>query len=114
MKRSIGLSILFTFLTCGLYGIYWFYKLTEETNELSEDYTISPGLAILLSIITCGLYNLYWSYKMGQLIAIARTNRGQNSSDESILYLILTLLGLWIIVYAILQSHINNMVGDYE
>ncbi len=115
MKRNIGLSILFTILTCGLYGIYWFYKLTEEVNELSEDYSTSPGLAILFSIITCGLYTLYWAYKMGKLIAVAKEKHGQSPNDESVLYLILSVLGLGIIVYAIMQSHINNMVqGDFE
>lgn len=111
MQRNIGLSILFTFITFGIYGIYWFYKLTEETNSLSGDDTISPGLAILFSIITCGIYTLYWCYKMGQLIGVAREKHGYSKSDESILYLILSILGLDIVVYAIMQSHINDMVS---
>ena len=110
MNRSVGLCIVFSIITCGIYSIYWFYKLTEETNRLSGDNTISPGLAILFSIITCGIYNIYWCYKMGKLIGVAQANHGLGSSDDSILYMILAIFGFSVIVYAILQSNINKMV----
>jgi len=110
MNRNIGLCIVFSVITCGIYAIYWFYKLTEDTNNLSGDNKTSPGMAVLFSLITCGIYTLYWSYKMGKQIAIAEANHGMPSNDESILYLILSVFGLSIVVYAILQSNINKMV----
>ncbi len=113
MKRNIGLCILFTILTCGLYQLYWFYKTTEEIGELSNDYSVSPGLAILFTFITCGLFTLYWAYKMGQLVGIAYENNRMGNRDESVLYLILSVFGLNIIVLAILQSHINQLSHDY-
>lgn len=44
-KRSVGVCIILTLITCGIYGLYWFYKLTEEINIASEDHSISPGAA---------------------------------------------------------------------
>lgn len=32
-KRNIALSIIFTLITCGIYGLYWFVCLTDETNQ---------------------------------------------------------------------------------
>ena len=30
--RSIPKSIIFSFITCGIYGIYWFIKMTNEVH----------------------------------------------------------------------------------
>ncbi len=111
MNRSVGLCILFTILTCGLYGIYWFYILTKEVSDLSNDFSLSPGLTILFTILTCGLYTIYWSYKMGKNVEIAQQIANINSNDDSMLYLLLTLFGLSIITFAIIQSNINKIVS---
>lgn len=112
MNRNVGLCILFSILTCGLYGLYWIYKITEELNFFSEDQSISPGLTILLSIITCGLFTIYWSYKMGKQIFIAQEKLSIfPQSDDSVMYLVLSIFGLTIISCAIMQSHINKMAS---
>ena len=36
-KRSIAGCIILTFVTLGIYGIYWFVKLTNETNRLAPE-----------------------------------------------------------------------------
>jgi len=109
-KRSVGVCIILTLITCGIYGLYWFYKLTEEINIASEDHSISPGAALLFTILTCGIYGIYWSYKMGKNMSKAQFLRGMSRDDNSILYLILSIFGLSIVVYAILQSELNSMV----
>ena len=66
-KRSIAGCIILTFVTLGIYGIYWFVKLTNETNRLApEEATLSGGLAFLATVCTLGIYGLYWAYKLGQ------------------------------------------------
>ena len=34
-KRDIALSIILTVVTCGIYGLYWMYKRTDEIHALS-------------------------------------------------------------------------------
>lgn len=34
-ERSIPLYIILTIVTCGIFGLYWFVCLTDETNEAS-------------------------------------------------------------------------------
>lgn len=69
-KRSIGLAILFSIITCGIYGIYWFICLTNDSNHINpEDKTASGGMAFLFTIITCGIYGIYWNYKLGKKVA---------------------------------------------
>ncbi len=108
--RSVGVSIILTLVTCGLYGIYWFVQLTDEANKLSGYHKTSGGTALLLTIITCGIYGIYWSYQMGKKMHAAQERAGLPASDNSILYLILSLLGVGIIAYAIIQSDINEIL----
>jgi len=109
-KRSIGLAILFTILTCGIYALYWLVKLNDEANALSETEGMSGGIVLLLTIVTSGLFGIYWCYKVGKTMHAAQELKGAKASDNSILYLILALFGLGIVVYAIVQSDINALV----
>ena len=109
-KRNVGLAILFSILTCGIYGMYWFVKMTDEVNLLSGEQEMSGGIALLLTIVTCGIYSLFWNYQMGKRILKAQDRVGVTGSDNSILYLILSILGFQIVSYAIIQSDINALV----
>ena len=47
---------------------------------------------------------------MGQELYQAAHKRNINSSDNSILYLILSLVGLGIVSYCLMQDEINKMI----
>ena len=105
-NRNIVLCIIFTIITCGIYGIYWFVKMTDETNAMSGNDTLANGvMALVLTIITCGLYSIYWNYQMGQ--KVDRIN-GVDNGSSGILYLILGIVGLSIVVYILAQDCINK------
>jgi len=104
-NRNVALSIILTIITCGIYGIYWFIKITDEMNYASgRDYDTGGLLAFIFTLITCGIYSLYWSYKMGEKVDILN----QKTTNTGILYLILALLGFHIVVYALVQSELNK------
>ena len=108
-ERNIVTCILLTIVTCGIYGIYWMYCLTEDTNKISTDPNpASGGMAILLSIVTCGIYTYYWMYKRGDYIDKYNAMRGRQSSN-GILYLVLTFFGLGIVSYCMMQNELNQM-----
>lgn len=109
-KRSIGLSIFLSIITCGIYGLYWFVVMTNETNTLAGKPDTSGGVCVLLNIVTCGIYGIYWSYRMGQKIQEIKTNKNMAvDSNLPILYLILSIFGLQIITYALVQNELNQM-----
>lgn len=104
-KRDLVKAIILTIVTCGIYGIYWFISLTNEMNRLTgNEGDTTGGTAFLLTLITCGIYGIYWSYKMGEK---RDAMEGVNNSS-AILYLVLSLLGFGIVVYALLQDSINK------
>lgn len=113
-KKSIGLVILLSIITCGIYALVWFVKLTNDTNEVSgsKDAT-SGGMALLLTLVTCGIYEIYWAYKQGEKLDIAKQNYGMPSKDSAILYLVLTIFGLGIVANALMQSQLND-IADHQ
>ena len=108
-KRDIVVAIILSFVTCGIYGIYWFICLTNDSNKASGDYSVSGGLAFLLTLVTCGIYGWIWYYQMGKKMTQAGVNHGITIEDNSILYLILGLLGLGIVDYCLIQSDLNRI-----
>ena len=110
-KRSIAGCIILTFVTFGIYGIYWFVKLTNETNRPApEEATMSGGLAFLVTLCTLGIYGLYWGYKLGKKMDII----SGKESNSGIIYLLLTLLGLGIIAEALAQNELNGRIERQE
>lgn len=107
-ERNIVVCILLSLITCGIYSIYWFIVMTDESNTVSDDQTTSGGMAFLFTIITCGIYFYYWNYKMGQKLHQAGQKYNKPIGDNSIVYLLLSIFGLGIINYCIIQSDLNR------
>ena len=111
-KRNLAVSIILTIVTCGIYGIYWFIVMTDDTKNVSGDINgASGGVAFLLTLVTCGIYGYYWCYKQGEKLNEAKMQRGiMVDSSASVLYLILSIFGLSIVSYALMQSELNKML----
>lgn len=107
-ERNIVVCILLSLITCGIYGIYWFIVMTDESNMVSDEQTASGGMAFLFTIITCGIYFYYWNYKMGQKLHQAGQKYNKPIGDNSIVYLLLSIFGLSIVNYCIIQSDLNR------
>ena len=107
-ERNIAVAIVLSIITCGIYAIYWFIVLTDDARLTSGDQQApSGGIAFLLTLVTCGIYGLYWAYRMGKTITTAESKNGIAPEDNSVLYLILQLVGLGIINYALMQNSLN-------
>ena len=108
-KRSIAVAILLSFLTCGIYTIYWFVKLTNETNAITGNVNdTSGGMAFLLSLVTCGIYTFIWAYKMGEKL----DRYEQSNSSRGLVYLLLSLFGFGIVAYGLMQNSINIIIDN--
>lgn len=108
-NRNIGLAILLSLLTCGIYGIYWFVVLTDDINKVAGTPEDTSGLmSFLFTLLTCGIYGYYWYYKMAKKLYNAGQNYGKGTSDNAVLYLVLGLFGLGIVNYCLLQSDLNK------
>ena len=87
-QRNIGVCLVLTIVTCGLYGLYWISRINDDSCELAgESSYTSGGMVVLFGIITCGLYTIYWNYKLGERLDSVRTRNGEPSGSLAILYL---------------------------
>ena len=107
-RRELVTAIILSIVTCGIYGIYWFITISEDVNTLTDDHTTSGGMAFVLTLITCGIYGYYWVYKLGQRIYTFQKARGEEATDNSILYVVLQFFGLGIVAYALIQDTLNK------
>ncbi len=112
-SKSIGVCIILSIITCGIYGLYWLYTMAEDLNHLSGKNDTSGGVVLLLSIVTCGIYQWFWLYQAGDKLNTAKVQRGlPGNSSNGILYLVLGIFGFSIISYALIQNEINNLSAD--
>lgn len=103
-SRNIATQIILTIVTCGLYGIYWLYTLGNDIGQL-EDGDPKGGRVLLLSLVTCGIYTIFFFYKSGTVL------EKYTRKNDGVLYLVLSLVGLAIISYALIQNEINTVIN---
>ncbi|NFH91579.1 DUF4234 domain-containing protein [Clostridium botulinum] len=107
-KRNIAISILLSFITFGIYNLFWMGSLSNETSEYLNK-PKSGVKEILIGIITLGLYFIYWNFKMGKRMYEIQENAGTKSSDNSMIYLILSIFGFIMIPVWIMQYDFNKI-----
>lgn len=106
-QRNILLALLFSILTCGIYTIYWFVKITNDSNTLAPKHATMGGVAaFFVGIFTFGIYDLYWAYRLGE-----KEGEMLNTSGSGVLYLILALFTLGIVPMCIGQNAINKALA---
>lgn len=108
-KKDIVVNVLLSIVTCGIYSIVWFINLTDDCSKASGDDSMNGVTSFLLTIVTCGIYSWYWSYQMGKRISMAQGKRNLPQQDNSVLYLLISLLKFDFINYILIQSELNKL-----
>ena len=110
-KRNIGVCILLSIVTCGIYGIIWMIQMADELNAAAGETNGTSGIVVfLLSLVTCNIYAWYWFYKAGELVNRASGARGgAQDQNRGVLYLILSIIGLNIVSMALIQDELNKL-----
>lgn len=109
-NRNIAVCIILSFVTCGIYSIYWIITMADDVNTVSDRNNDTSGAVVfLLSLITCSIYLWYWMYKTGEKLEYAQRKRNLPSSNNGVVYLILAIFGFSIISYCLIQAELNKM-----
>ena len=110
-EKNIVTNVILSIVTCGIYAIIWFIQLNDDAKEYSKDESMpTGGVAFLLTLVTCGIYGVYWAYKMGKALQKAKIDNGMtNAADNSVMYLVLELIGLGIVDYCLMQNELNEI-----
>lgn len=121
--RNFWMYLLLSIVTCGIYGIYWWYVFVNDLNTLGQgDGEESPNyiVVILLSIVTCGIYNYFWYYKQGNRMQKIGQRNGvqidENGTSLLLWFLLGSLLcgvGPWISIYMMIRN-MNKLCASYN
>lgn len=109
-KRNAALNLILCFFTCGIWTYVWIYEILNDLQYHLPDEDINAAKEIIFTLLTCGLYGIYLYYKMGKLVYEASERKEGNLKDNSILYLILSILGFGLINYIIIQTDLNKLL----
>jgi ABC-type Na+ efflux pump permease subunit len=99
--------LVFAFITCGLYLIYWNIKMAEVLNAVAEREIISQPVAIFAGC--CMPVNVYFYYLAGKEgLPKVYERTGEAQKDQSTLLLV---LGFFIPMVAamIVQGDVNKL-----
>jgi hypothetical protein len=95
-KRNIVLVYLWTFLTFGIYGLYWVVKTKKEMNEQGAQ--IPTAWLIIIPIA-----NIYWIYKYSE----AFSEKIKKDNNTILWFILFFFVG--IIMPAIVQTELNKL-----
>ena len=95
-ERSILLVYLFSFITFGIYALYWMVSTKRDMNSLGASIPTSWLLIIPIA-------NLYWMYKYCEGFALY-----VKKDNNTVLWFILYIVA-GIIMPAIVQSELNKI-----
>ncbi len=98
-QRSFITLVLLSIITCGIYGIIFWYQYTDDLNIVCYGdgrRTRNFIITILLSIITCGIYYWIWVYGIGNRLCNNAPRYGTRFTEDG------TTILLWMIIGSLL------------
>jgi len=97
---------LLTFVTLGIYGLYWYYKVNDEVREYDRSIDVEPVLSLLALFVP--IVNWVSIYRTGDRISRAQQSAGsaERCSPVAGLLLWLFVFGTGMVYY---QSQLNKV-----
>ena len=109
-KRKIGVCILLSIVTFGIYQIYWEYLLVKNTRAIQKDESSCTGE--MLCLVFVPFYTLFWWFTRGKIVKDKFAEHGYSAIGNEIAYLILSIFGLSIVSMAIMQNDFNSLKSE--
>ena len=109
-KRKIGVCILLSIVTLGIYTIYWEYLLIQNTRAIQKNESSCTGE--LLCLVLVPFYSIYWWFTRGKIVKDRFAEHGYSAIGNEILYLIFSVIGLAIVSMAIMQNDFNSLKSE--
>ncbi|MBQ3426405.1 MAG: DUF4234 domain-containing protein [Clostridia bacterium] len=99
--RSLGLLILFSILTCGIYSYFFWYKLAEDMNIMCDgdgEHTTDGIVMILLFLFTFGIYPYIWYYQVGNRLQSNAKRYGLEFNESGTTVVLWLILGIFVAI----------------
>jgi hypothetical protein len=108
-QREPAMVILFTILTCGIYGLWWYHTYATEVKNSLNRQDLSPGRDLLLMFVTCGIWGIIaFYYNYPKLFVEMQRRVGLPPNDISGTTVLLGILFAPVSIYMI-QTELNRI-----
>ena len=74
------LTVFLIVITCGLFGVYWHWRLTGGLGRLTGRVDLIPWLDLLMVFATFGLWNFWAQYRNASALEEALDERGRHDA----------------------------------
>ncbi len=105
-SRNIVTAVILSLVTCGIYGIYWVICMAREAVSVKD-----PADSGLLEIILMLFLPFLGFFLAEKKLAEGCQAKGIAHSDNSVVYLVLGLVGLSIVNYCMMQNDLNKIAA---
>lgn len=106
-NRSVAKCVVLTFVTCGIYAIYWAYKMGVEAVKIKDAQDTG-----MLEGLLCIFVPFVGFFLAERKLSDGCQRMGFPHEDKSIVYLILGLFGLIIVDLCVMQSELNKIADS--
>ena len=121
-KRGLAGFIIFSIITCGIYTLYWIYKLAKDINTICEgDGKRTGGLLkyLVFGFLTLGIYDFIWLYMLGDRLQDNAPRYNLAFKESGGVILLWCILGSFIVVGPIISVYIiikntNALTEEYN
>ncbi len=121
--RNWLVVLLLSVVTCGIYGIIVFCKISEDINTICKPFdgkiTQNYLIVMILAPVTCGIYPLVWMHELCDRIGTNLKARGYQTDFNSSAFWLWCVLGSLIVVgpFIFVAKFIeatNQLAADYN
>jgi len=106
-KNDQAVVLILSFITCGLYLIYWNLQASKVLNAVAEREVISPPIAVFAGC--CLPLNIYFFYLIGKEALPKLNSRvGEPDNDKTVMLMVLGFL-FPMVGAMIVQGDINKL-----
>lgn len=105
-NRSVATVIILSIVTCGIYGIYWYWCAIHELDAAGKKSNMEPIIQFILLFFYVG--GIIFAINASDNINSIREQKGLPPKDDKVLWLILFIL-FPIAGVALVQSAMNEV-----
>lgn len=109
-NRDIVLSVILSIITCGIYKLYWVYKVSSELENEGQTGGLDGAIILLLCIFTGSIGFLLFAMYADANVNAIKARRGLPVVDNKAVWMILGFM-IPIVLIPLVQSEINNLAS---
>jgi hypothetical protein len=122
-QRSLLTVILLSIVTCGIYGIVFWYSYSDDMNKVCNGdgkQTQNYLIVFLLSMVTCGIYGFIWFYGVANRLRDNAPRYGTSFAEDGSTVLLWMILGSFLCgigqfyAWYILIKNMNDLGNRYN